>query len=92
MQQKTKKECLKRINYIKGHLEGIKKMLQEDRYCIDIIQQNLGVISALLKINEIILNSHLETCVSNAVKSGDISHKRKIFKELIKIYHLDRNK
>jgi len=67
-------------------------MLDEDRYCIDIIQQNLGVISALSKINEIILNSHLETCVSSAVKSGNPRHKRKIFKELIKIYHLDKSR
>ncbi len=92
MQQKTKKDCLKRINYIRGHLEGVRKMIEEDKYCVDVIQQNLGVISALSKINEIILNSHLETCVYNAVKSGNPGRKRKIFKELIKIYHLDKNK
>lgn len=90
MKTATKKECLKRINYLKGHLEGVKKMLEKDAYCVDVLHQNLAVIAALHKLNEKILEGHLETCVSTAVKGNKISERKKIFKELINIYKFSK--
>jgi len=46
------------MSYISGHLEGIKKMLQDDKYCIDIIKQNEAVIAAVKKVNQVILENH----------------------------------
>ena len=86
MKTNVKKDCGKRLNYLIGHLKGVKKMLDEDRYCIDIIQQNLGVISALQKVNECILKSHFETCVSNAIKFGNRKEREKKLKELTGIF------
>ncbi len=86
MKEITKKDCLKRLNYLIGHLNGVKKMLDEDRYCVDVIQQNLGVISALHKVNECILKSHFETCVSNAIKFGSRKEREKKLKELMDIF------
>lgn len=90
MKIKAKKECLNRINYLNGHLEGVKKMIGEDKYCIDIIHQNLGVIAALHKLNEKILAGHLETCVSRAVKSNKPLERKRVFKELIDIYKFSK--
>ncbi len=86
MEKNVKKDCGKRLNYLIGHLNGVKKMLDEERYCIDIIQQNLGVISALHKVNECILKNHFETCVSQAIGSGSRKRKEKVLKELIDIF------
>ncbi len=86
MKEVVKKDCLKRLNYLIGHLNGVKKMLDEDRYCIDVIQQNLGVISALHKINECILKGHFETCVSSAIKFGNRKEREKKLKELIDVF------
>lgn len=87
MKGNLKKECLKRFNYILGHLRGIKKMIEEDRYCIDVIQQNLGVIAALKKINEKMLDGHLKSCLVKAIKKNG-SAKNKAIKEITDIYKI----
>ena len=68
---KVKKEVLKRLSYILGHVKGINKMIEEDKYCIDVVKQIQAVQSALNKVSEFILQDHLETCVSHAIKKGE---------------------
>ncbi|MFH2014064.1 MAG: metal-sensitive transcriptional regulator [Patescibacteria group bacterium] len=87
---KNKKEYLNRMNYLRGHLEGVRKMIEDNKYCVDIIHQNLGVISALHKLNEKILERHLETCVSRAIKGGKDAERKKVFKELTDIYKFSK--
>ena len=67
----VKRDVLKRMSYILGHLQGIQKMTDEDKYCIDIVKQIQAVQSALNKVTEIILEDHLKTCVSHAIKKGE---------------------
>lgn len=86
MKQNVKKECLKRMNYLRGHLEGVRKMIEKDSYCIDIIKQNKGVISALHKVNELILGSHFDTCVVGASLGKNKSKQRGMVQELMGIY------
>lgn len=74
------------MNYLIGHLQANRKMVDEGRYCIDIIRQNNAVISALKKVNDLILNSHLETCATTAIKDGSIKKRQKVLKELLEIY------
>ncbi|MCX8094998.1 MAG: metal-sensing transcriptional repressor [Caldisericia bacterium] len=59
-------DVLKLINIAKGHIQGIEKMILEDKYCIDISKQILAVISILKKINLEILKKHIETCVKES--------------------------
>ncbi len=86
MKEVSKKDNLKRLSYLIGHLKGVKKMVEEDRYCVDIIQQNLGVISALHKINDRILKNHFYSCVSGAIKFGSRKDREKVLKELMDIF------
>lgn len=74
------------MNYISGHLEGVKKMLKEDKYCIDIIKQNEAVIAAVKKANQIILENHLNTCVIQAIKGKSEKERKKKIKELLEIF------
>lgn len=86
MKPNVKKECLKRMSYLKGHLDGIKKMIEKDAYCIDVIKQNKAVINALHKVNELILGSHFDTCVMGASLGKNKKRQQAMTKELLGIY------
>ena len=86
MKQDLKKQSVKRMNYLIGHLQANKKMVEDDRYCIDIIRQNNAVVAALKKVNDIILSSHLDTCATTAIKDGNVKKRQKVLEELLEIY------
>ena len=86
---KVKKEALKRLSYILGHLKGVYKMVDEDKYCIDIVKQIQAVQSALNKVSEIVLEDHLKTCVSHAIKKGE---GQKFIKEVMETIKQTKNK
>ncbi len=75
-----------RLNYVLGHLKANLKMVEEEKYCIDIIHQNEAVMAALRKINEIILKNHLETCVTDAVRGKSEGERKRVFGELMEVY------
>lgn len=66
----SRQEALKRLKIIQGHLEKVKQMVDNGKYCPEIIQQSSAVQSALKKVDEILLKGHLDTCFKNAVKSN----------------------
>jgi len=86
MKNIAKKKQLNRINYIQGHLKGIKKMIENDRYCIDVLLQIEAVIKALKKINQMILENHLNTCVTTAIKGKSEKERKKKIKEVLKVF------
>ncbi len=86
MKQNYKKQVLNRMNYLVGHLQANRKMIETDKYCIDIIRQNNAVISAIKKVDDLILRSHLETCATTAIRDGDVKKRQKVLKELLEIY------
>jgi len=63
-----KEPLMKRLNRIEGQVNGIKKMIDEDRYCVDIVQQLTAVSSAISEVSLAILQSHIEGCVSDAIR------------------------
>lgn len=85
MKKNTQKETLRRLKIIEGHLKKVTKMVGEDKYCIDILQQSLAVQNALKKVDSLILDQHLQKCVAKAMKNGK-GKKEKSIKELLKIY------
>ena len=66
----VKGDALKRLNYIEGHLSGIRKMLEEDKYCVDILKQTFAVRRAIQKLEVKLLEGHLHSCVIDGVKDG----------------------
>lgn len=67
MKKDYQPEVIRRLKIIEGHLKKVRQMVEENRYCIDILQQSLAIQKALAKVDEIILDSHLHTCVIEAV-------------------------
>lgn len=86
MKKYFEKQILNRMNYLSGHLEGVKKMIKDDKYCIDVIKQNEAVIAAIKKLNRIILENHLNTCVTKAIKGKNKKEREKKIKELLEIF------
>jgi len=84
--KKPSKEVANRMNYLLGHLKANLKMVEEERYCIDIIQQNQAVISALQKVNELILKNHLDTCVTTAIRGKSEEKRRKVLSEIVEVF------
>ncbi|MBT3363305.1 MAG: metal-sensitive transcriptional regulator [Chloroflexi bacterium] len=70
----NKDALLKRLNRIEGQVKGIQKMIEGDRYCIDVVQQLTAVSSAISEVSLAVLQSHIEGCVSNAIKADHSEH------------------
>ena len=70
----NKDALLKRLNRIEGQVKGIQKMIEGDRYCIDVVQQLTAVSSAISEVSLAVLQSHIEGCVSNAIKTDHSEH------------------
>lgn len=62
-------QALKRLKIIKGHLEKVMEMVTDGKYCPDVIQQSSAVQSALRKVDEVLLEGHLKTCLTQAIRS-----------------------
>ena len=62
---------IKRLNRIEGQVKGIQKMVDEERYCIDILTQISAIRSAINKVGSIILESHIKGCVVNSIKEDN---------------------
>lgn len=70
-QEAEYQDLLKRLNRIEGQVRGVKKMLEEDRYCVDILTQVSAVQAALNSFNKELLARHIKTCVSEDIKEGN---------------------
>jgi DNA-binding FrmR family transcriptional regulator len=66
----SKVDALKRLSYIEGHLSGIRKMLEEDKYCVDVLKQTHAVRRAIEKVEGILVEGHLHSCVVEGIKTG----------------------
>ncbi len=78
-----KESTLKRLSRIEGQVRGVRKMIDEERYCIDVLQQMQAIKAAFAKVEDAILKDHSNTCVANAISSGDSEEQRQKFNELI---------
>lgn len=83
---KDRSALLNRLNRIEGQVRGVKQMLVDDRYCIDILHQVQAVKAALGKVESEILKDHAACCVNEAIASGDAAEQRTKFNELVDLF------
>jgi DNA-binding FrmR family transcriptional regulator len=79
-------KLLTRLARIEGQVRGVARMIEEDRYCIDILNQMQAVKSALKRVEEEILKNHASHCVAHAIKSGNARDQTKKFSELVELF------
>jgi len=85
MHAKSKTATLKRLSRIEGQVRGLARMVEEDRYCIDVVTQIAAVRAALRRAEEEILRQHVGHCVAHAIRSGDADEQKQKVDELIEV-------
>ncbi len=77
---------LSRLKTVEGHLRGIERMVEDDAYCIDIIQQIQAVQSALNKVSSMVLAGHLNSCLITAVRGENPDERERVLKEIADVF------
>jgi DNA-binding FrmR family transcriptional regulator len=85
MRQEIKTSCLKRLKRIEGQVRGIAGMVEDERYCIDVVTQIAAARAALRRVEEEILRDHVAHCVEHAISSGDKADQRRKIAELMNV-------
>ena len=89
MDKNIKKTTIGRLKILEGQIRGLQKMVQEEKYCIDILHQSLAAKEALSGVENLILENHLATHAAEQMKKGKAA---KATKEILEIYKLSKRK
>ena len=92
MDDMTKTAVTRRLASAAGHLKGVERMVDEDAYCIDVIQQLHAVQAALNKISTMVLDSHLNSCVITAIQGEDPGERERVLKEVTSVFAMSSKK
>ena len=90
VEEGTKKQIVNRLRSVAGHVQGIERMVESDTYCIDIIKQILAVQSALTKVSNLVLENHLHTCVTTAIRGQDPAEQQRVIDEIVGVFEVSR--
>lgn len=85
--KEDKKKLIRRLRIIEGQVRGLQEMIEKDVYCIDVITQTSAVKQALTAIEDVLMESHLKSCVIRQMKTGQ---EKKVQEEILKVYKLKR--
>ena len=77
---------LNRWKSIEGHARGVEKMIEDDAYCVDILKQTLAIQGAIEKVNGLILEDHLQSCVTTAIRGDDSAERERVISELMDVF------
>ncbi len=79
-------DTLKRLKTIHGHMGGVIRMMEEEAYCIDVIRQIQAVQAALNKVSAAILENHLNSCVTTAIRGEDPEERERVMREITDVF------
>ncbi len=82
-----REDALRRLSSIEGHLRGIRKMVEEDEYCVDILKQTYAVQRAIEKFDQVLLRDHLSHCVPHGIREG---RDEQVLGELEQLFEISR--
>jgi CsoR family transcriptional regulator, copper-sensing transcriptional repressor len=86
MKAETRYQATLRLKRIAGQVEGIQRMIEQDRYCVDVLLQVAAVRAALDKVGKLMLGSHVETCVADAFATGKARERKQKMDELLEVF------
>ena len=84
----TRKAVSQRLASAAGHIKGVERMVDQDTYCIDVIKQIQAVQAALNKVNTMILDNHLRTCVTTAIQGDDAGEREAVLEEITSVFSM----
>jgi CsoR family transcriptional regulator, copper-sensing transcriptional repressor len=82
----TKVKALGRLRRIEGQVQGIQRMVDEEKYCVDILLQLTAVEGAVAQVQRLLLGRHIESCVADAIRSGSTRDRQKKVEELLDVF------
>ena len=86
VKEHTRDQVLRRLRKIAGQVAGIERMVEQDRYCVDVLLQVAAVEGALDRVGHLVLASHVDTCVASAVESGKPGERKRKLDELLEVF------
>ena len=86
-----KQAILNRLKSIEGHVRGVQRMVDDDAYCIDILRQTLAVRRALEKLEGVVFDRHLNSCVISAIRSDNPEARDQALAEILEIFSTTRS-
>lgn len=86
MDEETTK-IINRLKSVEGHVRGVEKMVEDGAYCIDIVNQINAVQSALQKVSSLVLDRHLHTCVTTAIRGEDPDERERVIDEIVAVFN-----
>jgi DNA-binding FrmR family transcriptional regulator len=86
MDEETKGKTLGRLRRVEGQVQGIQRMVEEEKYCVDILLQLMAVQGAVEQVQKLVLAQHIESCVSDAIRSGNARDRQKKVDELLDVF------
>lgn len=86
MDEQKKSEIARRLKSAEGHVRGVQRMVDEGAYCIDVVNQIAAIQSALKKVSGMVLDQHLHSCVTGAIRSPDAGAREKVIGELLEVF------
>lgn len=86
MEKQHHTQAINRLKSAAGHLAGVITMLEEDRYCIDVIKQIHAVQAALEKTTQLILDDHLHSCVTTAILGDEPAERERVLSEIVEVF------
>jgi len=85
MRDESRTEVLKRLAFIEGHLQGVRRMVESEQYCVDVLKQTFAIRRAIEKMEALMLDNHLHTCVIEGLRDG---REEQVIGELVDLYAL----
>ena len=79
-------DIVRRLKSVEGHVRGIERMVEENAYCVDVVNQILAVQRALRKVSGLVLDRHLHSCVTHAIQGDDKKAKERVLEELLEVF------
>ena len=86
MTDDDKQKLIARLKSVEGHVRGVQRMVEEDQYCIDVIQQVQAVQKALDRFSILILEKHMNTCVTTAIRGEDLEERERVVSEILNVF------
>ena len=86
MDSKTGADIARRLKSVEGHVRGVQRMVDEDAYCIDVVNQIVAIQRALKKVSGLLLDRHLHSCVTGAIGGEDEAARERVLSELLEVF------
>jgi DNA-binding FrmR family transcriptional regulator len=85
--EERKEEIIRRLNYVQGQLNGVKKMVEDERHCVDVLTQISACYEGLRKSGQLMIRNYIENCVTDDIRSDDPEVVNRMYDEMMKVIH-----